>query len=319
MTVNTQASSGAASMLSTPLARPFYYDKIMELVYERDFLREITNSEISERIKSCAQTIQIMKAPQVTDWRTYQDSQEMVHGQVSATAISFSVCNAAYQALKFSELDIHYACERWASFEEQVLNDCYEKFVSFQRRWVFTSFMAEVSPRNRGNAAGKHGNIALGDLGAPRTITRGNITHELGALQQIFFDNEHWVDNQMFLVVPHEFYRVLLESNFANKAWVGGTGQSTAVDGAWADLIVGFHIYETNHLPFVLDGGKLCYYVFAGHRDAFAYASDIIRSRIVQDIKSFSTFYQMLAVWGGKMIYPEYLALAYWHFDPAVV
>jgi hypothetical protein len=28
--------------------------------------------------------------------------------------------------------------------------------------------------------------------------------------------------------------------------------------------------------------------------------------------------YQMLAVWGGAMLYPKYLALGFWYFDPTV-
>jgi hypothetical protein len=316
MTVNIPDSAGYGGLLNTPLARPYYYDKIMEKVYERDFLREITNSEIAERITSCAQTVQIMKAPEVTQWRPYQINQQMVNSSVSATAISLSICYAAYQSLKFDELTIHYACEHWAQFEEKVLEACYESFVEAQREWVFTSMIAEVDPQNRGNTAGKHRNIPLGDTGAPRPITKATITSELANLKLVLTEHLHWVDRDMFIVVPPELNNVLVESNFANKAWVGGSGNSMAVDGAWGQTLMGFNVYETNHLLTTVDSGYPCYYILAGHRDAFAYASEIIRSRVVQGIDSWSTMYQMLAVWGGAMLYPKYLALGYWYFDP---
>jgi hypothetical protein len=316
MTVNMQDTSGSGGLFNTPLARPYYYDKIMERVYERDFLREITNSEIAERITSCAQTVQIMKAPEVAPWRTYQINQQMVNSSVSATAISLSICYAAYQSLKFDELVIHYACENWAQFEEKILEACYESFVAAQREWVFTSMIGEVSPHNRGNAAGKHANIPLGDVGAPRVITRATIIAELANMKLVLNEHLHWVEHNMFILVPPELNNVLVESNFANQAWVGGNEHSMAVEGAWSRGLMGFNIYETNHLQSTMDNGLLCYYILAGHRDAFAYASEIIRSRVVQGIDSWSTMYQMLAVWGGAMLYPNYLALGFWHFDP---
>ena len=45
-----QSASGYGGLESTPLARPGYFNEIMNRVYERDFLPEITNSQIDERI-----------------------------------------------------------------------------------------------------------------------------------------------------------------------------------------------------------------------------------------------------------------------------
>jgi hypothetical protein len=318
MSVLTQDAAGYGGLYNTPLARPYFYEKIMSRVYERDFLREITNSEIAERIKSCAQTVQIMKAPEVGRWRTYQLNQQMINSQVTPTAICLSICYAAYQSLKFDELTIHYACDNWAPFEEKILEGCYESFVADQRDWVFTSMLAEVPTYNRGQNAGKHRNINLGDVGSPRVVNRNTIVNELSSLRQVLSEHDHWVKNNMFMVVPPDLYPILAVSNYANKAWIGGSGSSVIIDGQWTDEIMGFTLYETNHLVAHSDSGHVCYYILAGHRDAFSYASEIIRARVVQGIDSFSTMYQMLAVWGGKMIYPEYIAVGYWYFDATV-
>jgi hypothetical protein len=69
-------------------------------------------------------------------------------------------------------------------------------------------------------------------------------------------------------------------------------------------------------LPSSKEAQHTCYHVIAGHKDAFTYAANIIRSRLVTGIDSFSVMYQMLAVWGGAALYPEYMALGYWAFDP---
>ena len=56
-----QSASGYGGLDATPLARPGYYNEIMARVYERDFLPEITNSEIDERIISIASKLNIEK------------------------------------------------------------------------------------------------------------------------------------------------------------------------------------------------------------------------------------------------------------------
>jgi hypothetical protein len=307
-------TAGNGGLFDTPLGQPNYHYKIMEMVHKRDFLRKITNPEITECIPSYEQTFRIMKVPKVSCPRPYQINQHTVDS--SSTMISFRICHKDDLFLKFDEQDIRDACEHWEQFEEKFLEDCYKSFVVPQREWVFTSMIAEVDPQNRGNTAGKLHNIPLGDVGAHRVITKSTITAELANLKLVLTEQLHWVDRDMFIVVPSELNNVLAESNFANKALVGASGNSTGVDGAWSQTLMGFNVYETNLLLPNDDSGHPCYYIIAGHRDAFAYASGIIRSRLVPGIDSCSTTYKMLAVWGGAMLYPKHLALGYWYFEP---
>ena len=80
--------------------------------------------------------------------------------------------------------------------------------------------------------------------------------------------------------------------------------------------LCGFNVIETVHCPHVVeDDGRICFYILAGNRDGYVYASDIVDGRIVQPERTWSAEYQMLAVWGGKMIYPECVCVAYWTFD----
>ena len=90
-----QSASGYGGLDATPLARPGYYNEIMARVYERDFLPEITNSEIDERIIACHQQVQILKAPEVGPWRSIQKNQEMTPSQVTAEAICFEIGRAS--------------------------------------------------------------------------------------------------------------------------------------------------------------------------------------------------------------------------------
>lgn len=312
-----QSASGYGGLEATPLARIGYINEIMNIVYERDFLPEITNGDIDERIVRCNQEIQLMRPVQVGPWRPYQKNQEMVPNQVNAEGVCIRICNAAYNDIKIDELDIHFACERWDAFEASFLEAVYERYVEMQRKWVFTAMILEASPRNKGRNAGKFGNIDLGTRGNPVVVTPQNLALRVSELQTVLLEQLRWVDGEMFMVMPVQFRTVLMQSDYANNAWTGNCKPcSFGIDGMWELPLGGFNIIETVHSPFVIEAdGRVCFYIIAGHRSAFAYASDIIRGRIVTHPRTFGVEYQMLAVWGGKMLYPDAIAIAYWTFQ----
>lgn len=313
-----QNASGYGGLDQTPLARPGYHEKIMARVYERDWIREITNSQIAERITADTQTVQIMKAPTTGRRRRYQKNQPMIPSQVTTTAICLSICNAAYLDIKVDDLDIHWSGPRWSSFEDAFLEDAYQNYTADQREWVLNAMLAEASPQTQGLNAGKYHNWNLGERGNPVIVNATNIAREMSILQQVLMDQLAWRENEMFCVMPTLFRTVLVQSNFANAAWTGTAAPGTiAIDGLWPHQLSGFDIIETIHAPsFIDDNGDLCFYIIAGSTDAFAYAGDIIRGRLIdKDPNTFGVRYQTLDVWGGKMIYPERVAVACWRFQ----
>ncbi|MDR2612542.1 MAG: hypothetical protein LBG06_06855 [Deltaproteobacteria bacterium] len=316
MTFEIKHRAGMGGLFDTPLARPDYHDKIMAMVYERDFLRYITYSGISERVTHCGQNVHLIKGPEIGDWCTCQFNLQNENSSATATAASLPICHAAYQSLKYDALATRYLCEHWELVERKFLEYRYEEYLDFQHEWVFTSMVAQVSQHNQGARAGRHRNLDLGSVGAPRRITRSTLPVELSKMRQVLEDNRPSVPGEFFLLVPSMIYTVLMKSYFGNTAWGGGSGISRAVDGAWPRQLWGFNVIETNRLLSTQDSGQVCYYVLAGHRDAFAYASGIVLSRLVPDTHSFSTLFQMLAAWGGVMLHPDHLVMGYWHFDP---
>ena len=310
-----QSASGYGGLDATPLARPGYYNEIIARVYERDYLPEITNSEIDEDIIQCHQQVQILKAPEVGPWRTLQKNQEMVPNQISAEAICLEICNAAYNDIKIDELDIRFACDRWDAWEEKFLDACYESWVEMQRMWVLSAMIMEASPDNKGAKAGQYKNVDLGSLGNPIVVNASNIALQFTKMQQVLTEKLRWRQGEMFILIPPAIKQAIVESNYANVMWTGAAAKpkSIGIDGLLDFQIAGFNLIETIHCPVVIDAsGRVCYYILAGNREAYAYAADIINGRIVFPPRSFSAEYQMLGVWGGKMIYPEAVAVGYW-------
>ena len=310
-----QSASTYPGIEATPLARHDYSDFILSRIYERDWIPMITSNTLLEPVTKCLQSIQIMRAPEVGPFRSYQKNQELVPSTVGTDAICLSINHAGYLDIKFDSTDIAMACERWAPFEEKLQDSIYQRWVELQRSFLLGRMMGQVSPMTSLDKAGRHEDINLGVPGAPRVVTPENLPVVLGEMQRALIETQRWVDGEMFLIVPPILRTYLAMSNFSNSLWSCKCG--VMVDGMWDSELFGFRPIETIHVPVRTDEtGKLCFYVLGGHKEATAYASNILEARIKDDVNHFGVRYQILAAWGAEVIYPDALVLGYWTFDP---
>lgn len=312
-----QASSGYSNLFQSPLNRVEYADEIIAKWYASDFLPEITNTRIAERITACTQEIQFLKAPTGAEWRSYQELQPMHSDIVSISADCIRISQLAYSAVKFDQNTIRQACTRWDMFEEAFMTDMYQKLVKMLRDWVMVAMIYEVTPYNSGHSAGAYGTIDLGTPDQPVLITNQNLPVELAKIQQVLMDQQAWVENEMFIILPNAFLPPYYASNYANASWAGRPSTiSPAISGALSHQLVGFNPILTTEVVNGTNGaGKPFYYIIAGHREAFAFAADILDARLVTDPYTFAVIYQAQAGWGGKALYPQSIAVMVASFD----
>lgn len=314
------SASGYPGIEATPMGQHGYSDKILARVYENDWLSRITASELLEPVTRCMQSIQIMRAPEVGPMRAYVKNQQLTPSTVGTEARCLTICNLGYQDIKFDETDIQMACDRWAAFEQKLLESMYQSYVDSQREFVLARMMAQVSPLTSGVRAGRNHDINLGAPTQPVVVTPANLPKVLFDIQRALIEQKRWKDGEMFLLVPPILRTYLAMSNYSNAEWSCSCG--TIVSGMWDKPLAGFQIIETIHVPVIQDAatGQLCFFIIAGHREATAYASNIIKARLNNsDPNSFGVRYQYLVAWGAEVIYPDALALAYWTFAPITV
>lgn len=311
-----QSASGYPGMEASPLARVEYSDKIISYIYENDWLPRITSTELLEPVVQCAQKIQIMRAPEVGPLRSYQKNQQLVPSTVSTSAMCLTINHAGYQDIKFDITDIKQACNRWPAFEEKLLESMYQSYVESQRRFVLGRMMAGVSPKTSLDAAGINHDIDLGKPGNPYHVNPQNLPVALANLHRALNEQKRWRDGEMFIIVPPLLRTYLAMSNYSNSEWSCNCGG--IVSGMWDHPLFGFTAIESIHVPVRRDAtGNLCFYIIAGHKEATAYASNILESRLItNDANYFGARYQYLVAWGAEVIYPEALAMGYWTFDP---
>ena len=311
-----KSASGYGGLEATPLAQIGYYNEIIAQAWERDFLPEITNTQIDERLVACNQTVQFIRQPKVGKWRKYEKNQELIANQLTPESFTMEICNAAYQDIKIDKMDIKYACDRWASWEQAFLESTYMSLTEMWRTWVLNAMVLETDPMNKGNGAGLNGDIDLGQPGAPLMITPENVQRGFARLKRVLTDRQRWEENKMFIIIPTAMEEVLQMSRYAEANTMGDCVQcSMNIDGFMLKKIMGFNVIVSTYVPQVVDStGEIAYYIIAGHQDAFAFAADIIEGRLVEPSRTFGVEYQMLAVWGGKAIFPDALAIGYWSF-----
>lgn len=304
---------------ATPLARHGYSDVILSKIYEKDWLPRITSSELLEPVTKCLQSIQIMRAPEVGPMRPYMKNQELVPSTVTTDAVCLSINNIGYQDIKFDSLDIQMACERWGRFEEKLQDSLFQRWVESQRSYVLGRMLGQVSPKTSLNTAGRNHDINLGSPGNPRHINPQNLVVALGDMQRALLETLRWVPNEMFLIVPPLLRTYLAMSNYSNSLWSCKCGG--IIDGMWDHELFGFQPIESVHVPVRIDeSGALSFYILGGHKEATAYAANIIDARLIdKDPNHFGVRYQFLAAWGAEVIYPDALVLGYWTFDPITV
>lgn len=311
-----ESASGYPGIEATPLARVGYSDFILSRVFEDDWLPRVTSTELLQPVTECFQEIQIMHAPEVGPMKAYQKNQQLVPSTVETTARSLTINCLAYQDIKFDDTDIKMACERWAPFEEKLLESMYQSYVDSQRTYVLGRMMTGVSPMTAFNAAGRNHDVDLGVAGAPVHVTPQNLPKVLADLQRVLLETRRWKDNEMFLIVPPVLRTYLAMSNYSNSLWSCNCGG--IVSGMWDHQLFGFTVIESTHVPVRRDETEnLCFFIIAGHKEATAYASNIIKARLnTSDPNSFGVRYQYLVAWGAEVIYPDALAMGYWTFDP---
>lgn len=315
---NLGSASGYGSIHDTPLATKGYHSQIIARGWEKDIIGDIVNTRIVERAFDCNQVVEFLLQPDVGPWRPLEDNQLLVADQVSLTSFQMKLCNQAYKAIKFDNKFKRDMCSNWSKFEASFLDSCYKELSGEWHRFVLSAMVIEAAPYNKGEFAGRHRSINLGVVGKPVRITPDNLASEILNLRHVLLHKNRWKDNEMFLLVPPEFDSVLIRSPYANVADLSCCAdKSILLTGEKPGQLVGFRTITSMRTPGGFDEGvnRQCYYILAFWKEAYAFYGDITEGRIVEDSNYFGFQYQMAALWGGKAIYADAIAVGYWTFN----
>lgn len=314
---NTLSASGYKSILDTPLATGISFaGMIIDKNFEGDWLDKVTNSRALDSLLECGQVIQFQKPPQVGSWRPYEKNQERVYDQPKGGSFCISICNQAYKSIKIDKQDIREMCDNWNAYETAFLDDAWKNLSALWHNDVLTGMQLAVSSNNMGAKAGRYKNINLGTIGNPIHLTPQDAIGFFDRLQTTLKQARRWYGGEMFLLAPPAMTSLLLQSLY-EKQMCCDTDSSLIFNGLRARDIMGFTVIETERIEPTVDAatGRLVYPILAGWNEAYAFAGDVVEADIDKIPHSWGVSYNMLALYGGGVIYPDGLAKAYVTFS----
>lgn len=312
------SASGYGSIHDTPLATKGYHSRIIERGWEKDILGEIVNTRIVAQAFDCNQVVEFILQPDVGPWRKYEDNQVIKPDTVQITSVQMTLCNQAYKAIKIDNNLQRNLCQFWSKFEAGFLDSCYRELSGMWHSFVLSAMVLEADRRNKGANAGRDRSINLGTVGSPVRVTPANLPVNLMNLRNVLVHNSRWKNDEMFLIVPPEFGNVVIQSEYRLAADISCCKDpSMLLTGELPGKLAGFRTIESMRTISAFDTtvNKQAYYILAFWKEAFAFYGDITEGRIIEDKDYWGRQYQMAALWGGKAIYGDAIAVGYWTFE----
>lgn len=281
-----------------------YSGKLIERFYRTTVFGEIANTDYEGEIAGFGANVIIRGVPDITvsDYVIGQDLTYQRPARVSTTlsidrAKSFSVVVNTVDARE-SDLD---------------LSDIFAEAGSIQLKIAADADMLSVIPaqpaaENQGATAGADsGNLNLGTVTTPLTLTKTNIVDWLTNLGQVL-DEQSVPDEGRWVVLPPWAIKLIKQSDL-KIASLAGDSVSILRNGK-VGMIDRFTIYQSRS---VLKSNTpvLHWAVMFGHSAGLAFAAQITEAEMISNPNDFGWLIRGLMVYGYKVVEPKYVGVSY--------
>ena len=301
-------ASGMGGLASSGLARVAFSKYIIAKGTENDFLSDIVNNEWDRDAMDCMQVIQFNVKPYVGEWRDYNSTQQMIADEPTPSFIKMQFCLAAYKAIRVDQLEKDQLCDRYTMFENQFIDSLWEGLATLCRKYAISGMYGAAE--HHGKHAGLGLDVNLGASGDAITVNSENVHMIFSRARRVLAEKYRWsqTPGDMFaLISPAVEELILNSSHFSKVNELGTGGESQILTGQMKGTIMGFNIYVTNNV-ITSNTGEIS--LLFGWRQAYIFYMNIIRARISPMTHSFTEEYQALAIYDGKAIMPDALAVA---------
>jgi hypothetical protein len=299
---------------SNNLISPMFSMDLLELFYCTTIYGEISTTEYSGQLEKCGDQITFWREPEVTI-RDYEKGGTIIHDTIESEPITMVVDRAKDFSIVISQIDEKQICN-WPSWRESFLKRAAYNLSKAIDTSLLGEMYLDVDPANAGPNAGIiSGSYNLGETGAPAAITSSNVNQYLTYLHGVL-DEQCAPREGRFVVLPAVGYTTLLNSDL-RAAYLTGMDTSPLINGRLPPQVGGFNVFISNNLPIVFDGAvnANCYQIVAGVKMATGFAAQIDQTRVIEDKDSWDRYYQGLAVYGFKELYPKGVAALYARFS----
>lgn len=256
----------------------------------------ITTNEYEEEITKHGDTVNIGTVPDL-EVRPYKIGEDLQYDDPVPEKIQLVVDKGYYYGVNIDKVEEKQSkakyVDKWAE------NGSYQlkKNVDTQ---IFSTVYADVAAENAGDLAGKESaSVNLGKTGAPVELTKDNIVEKICECGQVLDEQEVPQEGRYFILPAWAATRI--KASELKDASVSGDGTSIARNGRLG-IIDRFTLYQSNHVASVTDGTDKAFHMLFGHKDALAFASQLVENEIIPNPKRFGKLLRGLQVFGFKTV-----------------
>lgn len=279
--------------------------KLIEKFYDSTVLTAISNTNYEGEIRNQGDKVIIRTIPSLSI-NDYKSGQTLTNQRPTSTNVELLIDKGKYWSAIVDDVqDIQSdigLMNMWAQ-------DASEQMKITIDSEVLGSIVPDVDSANKGATAGRiSGNINLGVTGAALAVSTTTVLGTILDMGQVL-DEQNRPESGRFLVLPF-WATTLLKKSDIKDASLTGDG-STPLRNGRVGMIDRFTIYQSNNLPFVVDGGANAFNFIGGVKQGLTFASQLTKTETLRAESTFGNIMRGLQVFGYKVIDGSSLVSAY--------
>ena len=296
------SSGGAAGFVpelwSTKLTTKFYNTTVFG---------EIANTDYEGEISRMGDAVHIRRTPDITV-NPYQVGMTISYQVPDVQATELVIDQGLYWAYQIDNVD-RYQSD--VDLMDDFTQDAVQKTMEQQDQTLLANIPGQVATANQGvNAGAVSGNVNLGAVGAPLSVTSANVIDSvLLAAGQVLDEAKVPRDGKRWIVLPSWLIRKMKNSEL-KYAYETGDAVSPLRNGR-VGRTDDFIIYQSNNIAPVTDGSAKAYQCPFGHPAGLTWASQFIDTDAVKLVNQIGTGVYSVCAYGFKVTEPAYLGTVY--------
>lgn len=295
------------------LTHPVMSDRLIARFYNETVLSRITTTTYYDPIRSQGDTVRFFREPRATV-QGYNKDGYIKPETLSAETFSLHINQALAYSLKVDCID-EYQMQMWPRFREGYLKNVTRVMANTIERQIMAQAVLNAHPRNQGQSAGcVCGSINLGTRGAPVLLTARNVLIKLAEMGVVLDEQEVPMEGR-YVLMPY-CAKPLLMAALGSAAFTGQSNSAFVGNGISLANLTGFDIIFTPNIASARENGKQTFHMMFGHKDATAFATQIVKTKTAETVENFDTYIMGLQVYGFGVPLPEALGNLYACIDP---
>lgn len=291
------AASGYGNLPNGVYIPTLYDNKVLRSLKISSVVDEITNDNYSGMISDKGDTVKIRKAPVITV-KPYARGVQIQRQDIIDEDLSLVIDQGNYYGYALedienvqSDIDIENVCADEAGYS---LHNAYDAE-------VLTYISGQV---NSANVVGTSGAAKTVGYGGGNDFTPYNA---LNRLRRLLDEQNVPADGRWVVASPDFWEAVADEDGKIVEAQVMGDKESVMRAGKLASgaKLAGFTCFQSNNAPNFSSTVRV---LLAGHVDATATASQVLKSRVLPNPNAFGYIYDGVHVYGRKVLRDKALA-----------